>query len=510
MTTAAHLEFRKITKAFPGVLALADVSFGVASGSIHALVGENGAGKSTLLKILGGALRPSSGELAVDGRKQAFRSTTDALAAGIAVIHQELNLVPEMTVAENLFLGHWPGRLGIINRRKLHELTLRLLERVGEEINPAARVSRLPIAQRQMVEIAKSLSRNARIFAFDEPTSSLSAPEVQQLFAIIRELKRQGCVILYVSHRLDEIFELCDGLTVLRDGHLVESRHEMAGITREGLVRLMVGREVREIPGGEPRPRGGPALQARGLFGPGLSEPATLGVARGEILGIFGLVGAGRTELLRLLCGASKKRSGEILMEGRPVEIRSPAQAIRAGIMLCPEDRKKEGIIAVRSVTENINLSARRHWMRLGFIMSERREREHARRLVERLGIKTPGLRQAIVNLSGGNQQKVILARWLAQTIKVLLLDEPTRGIDVGAKSELYRIIDSLARKGAGVILVSSELPEILGLADRILVMRQGAIVAEMARDEATPERVMRAALPLAGDAARPLATATP
>jgi L-arabinose transport system ATP-binding protein len=490
------LAFSRVSMEFPGVKALEDVSFDVRGGTVHALMGENGAGKSTLLKILSGAYRPSSGALEIDGEPRAFGRTADALAAGVAVIYQELHLVPEMSVAENLFLGHLPQRLGLVQRRALADAARQQLERVGEAIDPATKVGRLPLAQRQMVEIAKALTRGARIIAFDEPTSSLSDREVRRLFGIIRELKTRGCAVLYVSHRMEEIFELCDRITILRDGKHVDTA-ALATLTRDAVVQRMVGRQLADIYHYTPRPHGESGLAVQGLLGRGLSAPCTFSAKAGEILGFFGLVGAGRTELLRLIYGATAKTAGTVTLGGRDIGVKSPRDAIEAGIVLCPEDRKKEGIVPVRSVLENINLSARRRQARAGVLINERWERTNAKARIEQLRVRTPSARQLIRNLSGGNQQKVILGRWLSETVKVILLDEPTRGIDVGAKSEIYSIMQNLARDGVCVIMVSSELPEIMGVADRIIVMRQGQISATLDRAEATEEKLLKLALPL-------------
>jgi L-arabinose transport system ATP-binding protein len=492
----AALSFHGVSMAFPGVKALEEVSFEVHPGSVHALVGENGAGKSTLLKILSGAYRPTAGSLAIDGQPRGFHTTADALAAGVAVIYQELHLVPEMSVAENLFLGHLPQRLGLVNRRTLLDAARRQLDLIGEPIDPQMKVGRLPLAQRQMVEIAKALTRGARILAFDEPTSSLSDREVRRLFTIIRDLKSRGCAVLYVSHRMEEIFTLCDRITILRDGKHVETAG-MAAMTRDIVVRRMVGRDLADIYHYAPRPLGGVALEVEGLLGPGLSAPISFQVRAGEIFGIFGLVGAGRTELLRLIFGATRKTSGRVAVAGHPVDIDSPRAAISAGIVLCPEDRKKEGIIPVRSVLENINLSTRRRTARAGVLINETWERRNARERIEQLRVRTPSARQLVRNLSGGNQQKVILGRWLSETVKVLLFDEPTRGIDVGAKSEIYTIMQNLARDGVCVVMVSSELPEVIGVSDRIAVIRQGRLAAVVERAEAQEEMLLKLALPV-------------
>lgn len=497
---AAALAFAGVGMEFPGVRALDDVSFEVRAGSSHALMGENGAGKSTLLKILSGAHRPSSGEVRIDGRRAELPNTSAALAAGVAVIYQELHLVPAMTVAENLYLGHLPARLGIVDRRRLARDARRQLELIGEDIHPDTPVGELPLAQRQMVEIAKALTRGARIIAFDEPTSSLSEREVSRLFAIIRDLRARGCAILYVSHRMDEIFALCDRITILRDGRQVLT-DELASLTRDTVVERMVGRRLSDIHRHETRRAAGPGLSVESLSGPGLSAHCSFTAPGGEILGIFGLVGAGRTELLRLIYGATPAAGGTIRVAGGTVSIRGPRDALRAGIVLCPEDRKKEGIIPVRSVLENLNLSARRRVARGGMLIDESWERRNAEDRISQLRIRTPSARALIRTLSGGNQQKVILGRWLAETVRVVLLDEPTRGIDVGAKSEIYAIMQKLARDGVCVVMVSSELPEILGVADRILVMREGAIAAEVSRADATEASLLKLALPLEASA---------
>ncbi len=495
----AYLQIESISKTFPGVRALDCVSLDVGEGSVRALIGENGAGKSTLLKILSGLYRPDGGRLVLGRQEQNFRSTAGAIRAGIAVIYQELQLVPELSVAENIYLGNLPGRAGWVNRKQLREAAAGQLENLGERIDPRVKVGSLPIAQRQMVEIAKALARNAKVIAFDEPTSSLSARETDRLFAVIEQLKQQQRVILYVSHRMEEIFETCDGVTVLRDGRLAHTYESIEGVSRDELVEKMVGRSIEDIFNYKPRPIGPAVLEVRNVMGPGLSEPASFQVRAGEVVGFFGLVGAGRTELMKLIYGAARAEFGEVIVDGNPMRATHPRQAIRAGVVLCPEDRKKEGIIPIRSVMENLNISGRRHFSPLGFLISESRERANARRHIERLAIKTPSLGQLVMDLSGGNQQKVILARWLSEQIKVILLDEPTRGIDVGAKSEIYSIIYELANAGIAVVMVSSELTEVLGVCDRVCVMREGAIVADVPRAEASQQNILNLALPTGG-----------
>ncbi|TCL62000.1 L-arabinose transport system ATP-binding protein [Hydrogenispora ethanolica] len=493
---SGYLRFENISKQFPGVKALDGVTFEADEGSVHALVGENGAGKSTLLKILSGLYRPDGGHISLGGVAQHFSNTSDALHAGVAIIYQELNLVPDMTVAENLFLGHMPAKMGWLGKKALRENTLEMLKTLEEAIDPDCKIGNLSIAERQMIEIAKALARKAKVIAFDEPTSSLSDREVQKLFAIIAELKRQGKVILYVSHRLSEIFAICNAVTVFRDGKHIETFTDMSKLTQDQLVTKMVGRSIHDVYHYVRHPHGEAALEVENLMGYGLAEPATLTVNQGEVVGIFGLVGAGRTELLKLIYGATKAKMGKIKVFGREVRITKPSHAIHHGIVFCPEDRKKEGIIPIRSVRENINISVRRLTAKMGFI-PEKRDIENAEHFVEQFNIKTPSIDKLVRDLSGGNQQKVVLARWLSEKVKVVLFDEPTRGIDVGAKAEIYGIISKLAAEGIGVLIVSSELPEILGISDRIIVMRQGKLQASLTHDEATEEKVLRLALPV-------------
>jgi L-arabinose transport system ATP-binding protein len=494
--TRPALTFDALTMEFPGVRALDGVSFPVRAGSVHALMGENGAGKSTLLKILSGAYRPTAGALRFGHEAKVFASTAEALAAGVAVIYQELHLVPEMTVAENLLLGRYPRRGLFLDRAALRTEAARLLALVGEDISPDARLGRLPLAQRQMVEIAKALGRGARIVAFDEPTSSLSAKETERLFAIIRDLRDRGHAILYVTHRMDEVYAICDAATVLRDGRHVVTHESLASVTRDSLVKSMVGRELTNVYNYRPRPHAPGGLEVRDLVGPGLKAPVSFSVARGEILGFFGLVGAGRSELMRLLCGAAQPSAGEVRIHGTAIPGGSPRTAIQAGLVFCPEDRKKEGIVAIRSVAENINLSARRSRLRAGLFLDGTWEQANARDQIARLGVRCASPDTLIGLLSGGNQQKAILARWLSEKVRVIVLDEPTRGIDIGAKSEIYALIHELAAAGAAVIVVSSELPEVLGIADRVIVMREGRFAAEFPRAAASPEAVLHAALP--------------
>ncbi len=493
----SYLEFKSVSKNFPGVVALDDVSLQIKEGSVHGLIGENGAGKSTLLKILSGAYYPSSGEIYIDGELKDFRNTKEALNAGIAVIYQELNLVPEMTVAENLLLGHMPVRAGFIDRKELNKIAEGELEFLLEGIHPDTKIKELSIGQRQMIEIGKALLQDAKIIAFDEPTSSLSSREIHQLYKIIKELKDGGHSVIYVTHRMEEIFDVCDEVTVFRDGKKIETFSDMSLVNHDLLVNRMVGRSIEDIYGYRSRNTGDIVLEVKDLFGPGLKEPVSFTVRKGEIVGFFGLVGAGRSELLKLIYGAEKKVSGQILINGKDVNIKSPRKAIDEGVTLCPEDRKDEGIIPVRSVEENINISVRRHFIKAGIFLNKKKEAENTDRFIEKLKIRTPSRDQIVGNLSGGNQQKVILARWLGENINVLLMDEPTRGIDVGTKNEIYQLMYKIAEEGKGVVCVSSDLPEVLGVSDRIIVMREGKLALSVDREDASQETVLSHALPV-------------
>lgn len=492
----SFLEFSDISKAYPGVQALRGVSFGIEKGSVHGLMGENGAGKSTLIRILSGDQSANEGSIRIDGQTQHFGSTRDAFNAGVIVIHQELQLVPELTVAENLRLGRFPASGGVIRARQMFADVGDKLRQAGIDIDPRRKVKTLSIGERQMVEIAKAVMLDARVIALDEPTSSLSSRESEILFALIDRLRAAGKVIIYVSHRLDEVFRLCDSLTVLRDGKLAAHHASLKGVTRDQIVAEMVGREISDIWGYRPRQPGKVRLEVAGLTGEKLRVPASFEARGGEILGFFGLIGAGRSELTRLVFGADPRASGAIKIDGQTVAVGDPHQAIRAGLVLCSEDRKFDGIIQGRSIEENINISSRRHHTRLG-MLNRAKEIETAETYIAKLKVRTPSRKQDIINLSGGNQQKVILGRWLSeQGVKVLIVDEPTRGIDVGAKSEIYEILYQLAESGMAIIVVSSELPEVMGICDRIHVMCLGRIVADLGRDQFNEQAILAAALP--------------
>ncbi|WP_443091115.1 L-arabinose ABC transporter ATP-binding protein AraG [Basfia succiniciproducens] len=490
-----YLEFDNVSKSFPGVKALQNISFKCYEGKVHALMGENGAGKSTLLKILSGNYLPSEGKLSIGGRQLVFRNTKEALLAGVAIIYQELNIVPEMTVAENLCLGQLPHSFGIVDKAELIERTQQYLDKLDLNISPNTPLKELSIGQWQMIEIAKALSRGAKIIAFDEPTSSLSAPEIEKLFSVINELRDEGKVILYVSHRMEEIFRISDEITVLKDGQFVETFSDLSKITNDDLVRSMVGRNLGDIYHYRPREVGDVRLKIAHLSGEKLQGDFSLTVRAGEVLGLFGLVGAGRSELLKVIFGADPCVSGTIELDGKTLSIRSPKDAIEQGIVLCPEDRKKEGIVPTASVGENINISARRLHNFFKFIINDKWEKKNAEKQRQQMNVKTPSIEQLIVNLSGGNQQKAILGRWLSEDIKVLLLDEPTRGIDVGAKSEIYDLIFKLADQKLAIIVVSSDLPEVIGVSDRIMVMRAHQITGVVERANATEEKVLKLAM---------------
>jgi ribose transport system ATP-binding protein len=496
------LTARGISKAFPGVQALDDVQLTVRRGRLNALVGENGAGKSTLMHILAGVFPPDKGEILLDGQSVKFRHPREAQEAGIATIHQELNLVPHLSVAENIFLGREPrNRLGLIDFRKMNSQAKVLLSALGLEVDERAPVSRLRVGAQQVVEIAKAMSFDARVIIMDEPTSAISEHEIESLFRLIQQLKQRAVGIVYITHKLDELPEIADELTVFRDGRFVAER-PVKDVAHDEIIRLMVGRDPSEsVP--TPILSGKEILQVHGLS---LVHPERAGdyavrdisftVQSGEIVGLFGMMGAGRTELLQTIFGLYPRTSlGQISVDGRPVTIRSPRDAIRAGIALAPEDRKADGLVLTMSVAENVSLPSLERTTQLG-ILRPGRERKLVQTFVERLRVKTLTLNQPVVNLSGGNQQKVVISKWLAAQPRVLLLDEPTRGIDINAKREIYTLINELARGGLSIVMASSELPEVLTLVDRILVLAEGRVTAEFSRAEATEERVLKAALP--------------
>lgn len=449
-----------------------------------------------MLKILSGVYQPDEGSIRFGEREVRFGNALDSIRAGVAVIYQELHLAEHMTVAENILLGHLPTKMGVLNRSEMRKQAADILKQVGVEIDPNAMVHSLSLAQQQMVEIAKALSRDAQLIAFDEPTSSLSMKETEALFAMIEELRRQGKAIIYISHRLDEVFRICDQASVLRDGKLVQEFPTLDGIDAQEIVRSMVGRSIEDIYGYVERSVGDVVLEVQQFQPHGIAAPLDFSIRAGEVLGVFGVVGSGRTELLKGIYGAAKLHQGQVLVGGKPIQLRRECDAIREGIVLCPEDRKLEGIITGESVKENINVSARRNHSWLGTVIQSAWEAENADNQIRLRSIKTPSRDQAILNLSGGNQQKAILGRWLSESIKVLLLDEPTRGIDVGSKREIYDTIYELARQGIGVMFVSSDLLEVLGVCDRVLVLCEGRITGQLTRAQMTEEAVINLAIP--------------
>jgi ribose transport system ATP-binding protein len=486
-----------ISKSFPGVQALRDVQFEVRQGEIHALMGENGAGKSTLMKILAGIYHPDSGTIEIDGRPLTIETPAQARSIGISIIHQELNLSPNLSVAENICMGREPHSFaGWLDTRAMNRAAQEVLQQVGATFPPTTIVSALSIAQQQLVEIAKSLSEHARILVMDEPTASLSERETQKLFDIIRTLRSQGIAIIYISHRMSEVYELADRVTVLRDGQYVGTL-EGDAINADELIRRMVGRSLNDLYVHEEVEPGATALEVHNLTNGHGIGPASLTLKRGEIVGLAGLIGAGRTELARLIFGADHVSRGEIRVDGKPVKIKHPIDAIRIGIGLVPESRKEQGLFLQMAIQENITINAMPTLSIAGFLDAHRLRRS-AQKQVDDLSIRLASLDQAVMNLSGGNQQKVVLGRWLTLGPKVLLLDEPTRGVDVGAKAEIYHIMSQLAQNGVAILMISSELPEILGMSDRILVMREGKIVAELPGRTTTQEEIMLHATDLA------------
>jgi len=490
------LQVRGLCKSFPGVQALARAQLEVAVGEVHALVGENGAGKSTLVKIVSGLDQPDAGEILLRGRLVRFRSSHEALKQGIAMIHQELLPFLELSVAANIFMGQEPASrlLGWLDQRRMHREAARLLERLGATLSPAQRMKGLSVAEMQIVEIAKALAHEARMIIMDEPTSALSAREVEALFGVICDLKAQGVAVIYISHKLDEIFRLADRVTVLRDGCCIGT-HTIHDLDANKLVSLMVGRELSPAVRESPPSAGDPVLVVRDLAKAGQFRDVSFEVRRGEIVGLAGLMGAGRTELMSAIYGLSRPDRGTLHVQGRAVRIDSPAAAIRCGIGLVSEDRKESGLVMKMSVKHNLTLTSLRRYCRGGFVR-RRAEASIADENIHSFSIKTPHRDASVAHLSGGNQQKVVLAKALLTDPDVLILDEPTRGIDIGAKAEVHSIISRLARRGKAIILVSSELPEILALSHRILVMRAGRITAQLDPRRTTQEEILKHAVP--------------
>jgi rhamnose transport system ATP-binding protein len=489
------LELRGIRKYFPGVRALDGVEFHVRAGEVHALIGENGAGKSTLVKVLTGVYQPDGGEILLEGRKVEFPSPLYSQEAGIAAIHQEATMFPELSVTENIFMGHHlrSRTSRLVRWRDMRERTRRLLERLEVEIDPDAVVKNLTIAQRHIIEIAKALSFDARIVIMDEPTSALSLREVEDLYAIIRQLKKENRAVIFISHKFEEIYEIADDFTVLRDGRYIgEGRVKEAQM--DDIITMMVGRSLEQRYAKIEVEQGPVILQVQNLASLGEFKQISFELHRGEVLGIFGLIGSGRTELMHALFGITQPSSGSILIDGEQVHVHSPQDALAHGFAYVPEDRQQQGVILKMNIRENVTLPIVKRLSHSGFL-DRSNELAVTQQYGKRLDVRAAGWEQAVESLSGGNQQKVALGKWLATRPKILILDEPTRGIDVATKVEVHKFMGELAGQGMGIIMVSSEMLEILGISDNIIVMHEGRITARFKREEATAEKVLRAAV---------------
>ncbi|MDF2613342.1 MAG: rbsA [Clostridia bacterium] len=498
----AILEMKGITKEFPGVKALNSVNFRIVQGKVMALLGENGAGKSTLMKILTGVYPKTHGTIIYENKEVTFNTTKDSQESGIAIIHQELNLIPQLTMGENIFLGREPvNAMRKIDSKALYKEAEKLLRRLGVTEDPRTITGELSIGKQQMVEIAKALSLDAKIIIMDEPTDALTDNETENLFRVMRELKKEGRSLVYISHRLKEIFEVCDYATVLRDGEFV-AEHAVSELTEDKIIELMVGRKLTEqFPRIESK-LGECQLEVRHLSNEYVKD-VSFTLRKGEIIGISGLMGAGRTELAKTIYGAIPKEGGEILIGGKLAEIRSPQQGIKAGISYVSEDRKRNGLVLGLSIKENMTLSSLKSFSSALGTLSNIQEEEASKNYVKNMSIRTPGINQLVKNLSGGNQQKVSITKSLMTKPKILILDEPTRGVDVGAKKEIYDIINNFKKEGMSIIMISSEIPEILGMSDRILVMHEGRITGELNREEATQESIMKCAVGAKGGASK-------
>ncbi|WP_461366567.1 sugar ABC transporter ATP-binding protein [Candidatus Darwinibacter acetoxidans] len=488
------LQVRNIEKSFPGVKALDRINFSVKRGTVHALCGENGAGKSTLMKIINGLYKPDAGEILINGRVVEIHSAMQARMLGISMINQELNFVPEMTVAENFVIGNWPtAKGGRVNWRYIRQRAKQLLEEADLPYGLDVKLKELSISDIQLLEIAKATAYDADIIIMDEPTSAISDKEIAVLFGKIDELRRQGTSIIYISHKLDEVFEIADEITVMRDGQIVETG-PIDKFDKSTVIALMVGRELSQNYPKEEVPLGKELLRVEGLTSSGAFDSISLSVRAGEIVGLAGLVGAGRTEVLRALFGLNPYQAGEIWIDGRSLRVRSPEDSIAHGLIMLSEDRRRYGIIPVRSVKENVTITRLEEFI-YGGRWRRLKEIERVEELCTRMNVKTPSINTDISALSGGNQQKVVLAKWMIQDPKVLLLDEPTRGIDVGAKYEIHKLMITLAKEGKGILMVSSELPELVGMCDRIYVMAEGKIRGELRRDQFSQEAIMHLAV---------------
>ena len=492
LVASTALELRGAAKSFGPVIALADGTIELRAGEIHALVGENGAGKSTLVKILAGLYHPDAGEFRVSGEPVSFRTVADSKAAGISVIYQEPTLFPDLSVAENIFIGRQPrGRTGLISRGTMRDEARALFAQLGVPIDPDRVAEGLSIADQQIIEIAKAISLQAKVLVMDEPTAALSGAEVERLFAVARRLRDEGAAILFIAHRFDEVFDLCDRITVMRDGRYIAT-HDTSAVTVDEIVTEMVGRNIEALYPKETATIGDVVLEVSGLGRVGVFSDVNFTVRSGEIVGLSGLVGAGRTEIARAIFGIDRYDTGTVTFLGKPLPAHNPMAAIEAGIGFVPEDRRKQGLVMDLSVARNTALTLRHKLSRLG-IISGARERAEASVWAKTLQVKG-SLDATVSTLSGGNQQKVVLAKWLATEPKLLIVDEPTRGIDVGTKAEVHRLLSQLAGRGIAILMISSELPEVLGMSDRVIVVREGHITAELDRDAATPQSVMLAA----------------
>lgn len=491
--TAPLLQMRAICKRFPGVQALQDAELEVEAGEVHVLLGENGAGKSTLMKVLCGQHRKDSGTMTLAGETLEPTTPLEAEQHGLIMIHQELNLVPGLTVAENIFLGHETTSLGFTRQNAMHDESRQLLQRLRCDVDPDTPTDQLSVAQQQLVEIARALREKARLLVMDEPTAALSSTEIEALFEVIRSLCKDGVPVIYISHRLHEIHDIGDRVTVMRDGRTVGTRQAKTTDLDE-LIRLMVGRTIAEQIPKRNVPIGEIVLRVEGLAHAGKLSPVDLSIRSGEIVGVAGLMGSGRTELARAIFGADPADAGSIQVAGQKLSGRHPAESIAAGLGFITEDRKRQGLVLLRSVAENITLTSLGDFTRAGWI-DLGRERQQAQKVVDELHIRAASLDQRVVDLSGGNQQKVVLGRWLAARCRVLIFDEPTRGIDVASKAEIYTLIGELVEQGVAVMLISSELPELLGLADRVAVMHEGSLQGILPRAQATQHQIMKLAL---------------
>ena len=495
ISTEPVVEFQHISKHFAGVHALKDVSFFVLPGEVHAIVGENGAGKTTLMNLLGGQLQPDDGRILLNGHPERISSPLDALERGISVVHQEVTLCPNLSIAANLQLGREDRRLGFIpDRAAMNREARAYMDQLGLRIDPGSIVGSLPVAYRQLTEIARALTWQAKVIVMDEPNSALSSEETAALFDVIRNLKADGVTVLFISHRLEEVMEIADRITVLRDGSYMGTMNKTETSVEE-IVRLMVGRSITSFFGAVPKPEQAEkvVLEARHISRAGKFRDVSFSVGQGEVIGLAGIQGAGRKAVVRSLFGLDQLDSGEVRMDGRPISIKAPIDAIRAGIAFVPEDRRNEGILREMSVQHNISsvkMDQLWGWQMLPWTWM----RQLAEEWIRRLDIRCDSFRQRMANLSGGNQQKVVLAKWLASQPRLLILEEPTQGIDVGAKSEIYNIIRELAERGVSLIFISSELPELLALSTRILVLHSGQLVAEFRHEEATEDKIMLAA----------------